>query len=62
MKKNIGTTDRIIRVVLGLVIIGLGIYYGSWWGLLGLIPLATAAMGWCGLYSLFGLSTCPERR
>lgn len=58
MKQNVGTTDRIIRLVIGLVIIGLGIAYGSWWGALGLIPLGTAAVGWCALYQPFGISTC----
>jgi hypothetical protein len=58
MKKNVGTTDRIIRAVIGLVILALGIYYGSWWGLLGLIALGTAAVGWCALYQPFGFSTC----
>ncbi len=57
MKKNIGTTDRIIRIVLGLAILALGYYYGTWWGLIGLVPLVTGAVGWCGLYSIMGIST-----
>lgn len=57
MESNIGSTDRIVRVVLGLVIVGLGIAYGSWWGLIGLIALATAAINWCPAYRLLGLST-----
>ncbi len=61
MKKNVGTTDKVVRVVLGLAIIALGIYYGSWWGLLGLILLATAAFSWCGLYALFGISTTKAK-
>lgn len=58
MQRNVGNTDRIIRLLAGLVIILLGLYFGSWWGLVGLVLLATAAIGWCPLYVLFGLSTC----
>jgi len=39
------------------VIIGLGIAYGSWWGLIGVVALATAAISWCPAYRLLGLST-----
>ena len=60
MTRNVGSADRIIRVVLGLIILGLGIYFGSWLGLIGLIPLGTAAVGWCPLYLLFGISSCPN--
>jgi predicted transporter len=61
MKCNVGTIDRIVRVLLGLVLIGLGIYFSSWWGAIGLIPLATAAVSWCPLYRLVGLTTCRVR-
>lgn len=61
MKRNVGSVDRIIRVVLGLVLIGLGVYFSSWWGAIGIIPLATAAIGWCPLYVPFGLSTCSTK-
>ncbi len=57
MKCNVGTTDRVIRIVLGIVILAAGYLYQSWWGLIGLLPLATGAIGWCGLYSLFHIST-----
>ena len=50
MKKNIGKTDKIIRLIIGAVIIALGLYFRSWWGLLAIIPLATAAAGFCPLY------------
>ena len=61
MKCNVGKTDRIIRVVLGLVLIALGIYFNSWWGAIGVIPLATAAIGWCPLYLPFGWSSCSAQ-
>jgi hypothetical protein len=57
MKKNIGKTDRIIRLVIGLIIIAVGAYFSSWWGAVGLLPILTAALGWCGLYTLLGIST-----
>ena len=57
MKKNIGKYDRVIRIVLGIVIIALGFYFKSFLGLIGLIPLVTATFGFCPLYSPFGLST-----
>lgn len=56
--KNVGGADRIIRIVLGIAIIGVGVFYGSLWGVIGLIVLATGAFSWCGLYTLLGVSTC----
>ena len=58
MKRNIGKTDRIVRAVIGLMVIAVGVYWKSWWGVIGLLPIFTAATGWCGLYSLCGTSTC----
>ncbi len=57
MKINMGSVDRVLRVVAGLVIIGAGIAFRSWWGVIGVIPLATAAIGFCPLYALLGVST-----
>jgi len=57
-KKNVGTTDRIIRIILGLALLAAGWYYGSWWGLVGLLPFFTGAFGTCGLYTLIGVNTC----
>lgn len=58
MKKNVGSIDRGIRVLLGLVLIAAGVYYQSWWGVVGILPLFTASIGWCPAYLPFGLSTC----
>ncbi|MAT57309.1 MAG: DUF2892 domain-containing protein [Melioribacteraceae bacterium] len=58
MKTNVGSTDRILRIVLGVVIIAVGFYYQSWWGVIGIVPLATAFMRWCPAYLPFGISTC----
>lgn len=57
MKTNMGGVDRVIRGVVGLVVIGGGFYFKSWWGAIGLIPLATAFIGWCPAYIPFGFST-----
>jgi hypothetical protein len=55
---NVGTTDRIIRVAIGLVLLSL-IFVGpqTWWGLIGIVPLATAGMSFCPAYRLLGVST-----
>jgi hypothetical protein len=58
-KKNIGPTDRMIRYIVGIIVAGLGLYYQSWWGLLAILPIGTAAVSFCGIYKLFGVSTCP---
>ena len=61
MKCNIGKTDRIIRALIGLIVIAVGVYLKSWWGAIGLVPLFTAVISWCGLYTLFGMSTCKAK-
>lgn len=58
MKKNVGTVDRIIRVVLGVAFVVLGILVSPWFYLPAAIALVTAGLGFCGLYTLFGISTC----
>jgi hypothetical protein len=58
MKCNVGTIDRIVRVILGMAILTAGFYFRSWWGLLGLVPLVTAAVSFCPLYRLVRISTC----
>jgi len=57
-KVNIGIIDRVLRFVIGVAIVSAGIAYSSWWGLLGVVPLATGSTGFCGLYSVFGINTC----
>lgn len=61
MKQNVGSIDKMIRVIAGLAILTAGLYYQTWWGAVGVLPLLTAAMGWCPPYALFGISTCPMR-
>jgi hypothetical protein len=58
MKCNVGGIDRKIRFAAGLIIVLAGIYFQSWWGLLGIIPILTGTIRWCPAYLPFGLSTC----
>ncbi len=60
MKSNVGGIDRILRFIVGLVILGVGYYNKSWWGLVGLLPLFTATVRFCPAYLPFGLSTCAK--
>ena len=55
--RNIGLTDRIIRTVIGVAVAAIGIGFQSWWGLVAALPLLTAAVGFCPLYSLLGISS-----
>ncbi len=58
MTKNVGNIDRTIRIVAGLALILWGVVTQNWLGAIGVVPLATALMGWCPAYLLFGLNTC----
>jgi len=60
MKCNVGNGDRILRAIVGIIIIATGIYYQSWWGAVGVVPLLTAAIRWCPMYLPFGLRTNKE--
>lgn len=60
MKKNVGKVDRILRIILGLLIGVAGIYFQNWWGLIGIIPVATALVNFCPLYAPLGISTCKK--
>ena len=62
MKCNVGKTDRIIRIIIGVVIIAVGVYFKSWWGAIGVVPILTAAIGWCPAYIPFGISTCKQKQ
>jgi hypothetical protein len=65
MSTNVGTIDRVVRVVLGLVLIAFAIPVGfpgtgwSWIGWIGVVPLLTGIIGYCPAYRLAGFSTCP---
>jgi hypothetical protein len=61
MKINEGTLDRVLRLVLAAGIGGYGMMTGSWLGLIALVPLGTALMGWCPLYQLLGINSCRHK-
>ena len=58
---NMGAIDRGLRIVVGLVLLAL-VFVGpqTLWGLLGIVPLATAVFRWCPAYSLLGMNTCKS--
>lgn len=60
MKTNEGKVDRILRIALGLGLLSLVVVGPqTMWGLVGLVPLVTGALGFCPLYKIFGFTTCP---
>lgn len=62
MKANVGSMDRILRIVVGLALIGLTLTGTiGVWGWIGVVPLATGAVGFCPLYPLLGINTCPNK-
>lgn len=63
MKANVGGIDKILRMVAGVVLLGLGFagVIPLWVGLIGIVPLATGLLGWCPAYSILGMSSCPMK-
>jgi hypothetical protein len=62
MKQNVGGIDKKIRIILGAAILVAGIYFQSWWGLIGLVPLGTGLMNFCPAYLPFGISSCKTKK
>jgi hypothetical protein len=63
MKTNVGGIDRILRIVLGLALIAMTLTGTiGVWGWIGVVPIATAAHGFCPRYTVLGLSTCPMKK
>ncbi|MCB9992759.1 MAG: DUF2892 domain-containing protein [Hyphomicrobiaceae bacterium] len=66
MKANVGSLDKIVRIVLGVAMLALFFIFPDagwrWWMLIGIVPIATALMGWCPIYRIFGMSTCPVKQ
>lgn len=57
---NVGSTDKIIRLAVGALLILLALFgVIGWWGWIGVVPIATALMNWCPAYTLLGIKTCP---
>ena len=63
MTPNVGGIDRVLRAIIGVVLVALAVMgtIGPW-GWIGLVPLATAALGVCPLYTMLGFSTCPMKK
>ena len=63
MKSNVGGIDKILRIIVGAGLVGATVAgFLPVWGYIGIVPLATGLMGWCPLYPLLGLSTCPTKK
>jgi hypothetical protein len=62
MKQNVGSKDASIRTVLAIAIAAGGVYFKSWWGLLAIVPLATAWFSFCPIYTLLGINTCKVKK
>lgn len=62
MPTNIGSVDRILRIVVGLILIAL-VFVGpkTAWGWIGVVPLLTAFIGFCPAYTLLGMNTCAKK-
>jgi hypothetical protein len=63
MKFNVGTIDRVIRIVAGAALVGVaaaGIV--GWWGFIGVVPLVTGLFKFCPAYALIGVNTCPAEK
>lgn len=63
MKANVGTIDRVLRIVAGLVLVGLAASGTvGMWGYIGVVPLLTGLFRFCPAYPLIGLNTCPMEK
>ncbi len=63
MKNNVGGFDKIARILVGIVLIGLAATGTvGVWGWIGIVPLATGLMGWCPAYTLLGFNSCPLKK
>ena len=62
MTRNIGDTERVLRIIVGLALLSL-VFFGpeTGWGFLGLIPLVTGLVGWCPPYAMLGISTRKKK-
>ena len=62
MPTNVGSFDRVLRIIVGLVLISL-VFVGPMtpWGWIGVVPLATALIGYCPAYSILGMNTCAKK-
>lgn len=68
MTTNVGTIDRVVRIIIGALLIAFALGYvapgtgWNWVGWVGVVPILTALLGNCPLYSVLGMSTCPMKK
>ena len=62
MKSNVGGIDRVLRIVVGLALVAWALMGGPVWAWIGLVPIGTGLAGFCPLYPLIGLNTCPAKK
>ncbi|MGH4140614.1 YgaP family membrane protein [Clostridium sp.] len=62
MKCNVGKTDQTIRILIGILIVLIGLYFKSWWGIIGLVPIITGSIRYCPSYDILGISTCDVKK
>ena len=66
MKANVGNLDRMLRIAAGIILLALVFVLKTgdslwWWGLIGIVPLATGLLKWCPMYTILGIKTCPMK-
>ncbi|MFO7542971.1 MAG: DUF2892 domain-containing protein [Thiobacillus sp.] len=62
MSSNVGSIDRIIRILAGLALIAWALMGGPVWAWIGVVPLATGVFKFCPAYSLIGVNTCGTKK
>jgi hypothetical protein len=63
MKPNEGTIDRALRIAVGILLLALTFTHSiGMWGWIGVVPLLTGLIGWCPLYTVLGINTCPMKK
>jgi hypothetical protein len=65
MKANVGGIDKLLRIAVGIALLAAAAFMEGplrWWGLVGIVPLATGLFNFCPLYTVLGLNTCPLER
>ena len=65
MEKNVGSLDRGVRIIVGLALLSLVFLRqdsSRWFGLIGVVPLLTASLSWCPLYTVLGVKTCSVEK
>ena len=62
MKKNVGGIDKILRIGAGVALVAWAALGGPVWAWIGVVPLLTGAFGFCPVYPLLGMNSCPIRK